>query len=212
MKPPLFDFGDYADQFQGDIWGLTPHFHAGCRVLDIGANRGLVTAFCAVNGAFVTAYEVHPDAYKSLLQAIKINQVEHLVQTVNVGVWTHTGTARFDRTIQSAVHYANSIISERSPHDYFTDPITAREQIAPTVSFKEAIGEDIWDIVKMDIEGAEYPILLECPESVFDHIRFLTVETHPYLGTEREDLLDRLGKHFDFEKQAPIFAVNKRRL
>lgn len=193
MRPPIFDFGDYADKFQKDIWGLTGHVYEGCKVLDIGANRGLVTAFCAVNGAFVTSYEPHPVAYESLLETIQKNHIENQVRAINAAIWTHTGTAKFDQTIQAAVHYMNSIISERSPHDYFTDPITAREQETRTVSFAEAIGQDIWDVVKIDIEGAEFPILLGCPESVFDHIRFLTLETHPERGTERSDLLDRLG-------------------
>src|SRR4029077_9926518 len=182
MKSPIFDFGDYADQFQGDIWGLTKHFYPGCRVLDIGANRGLVTAFCAVNGAFVTAYEPHPVAFESLQSTIIRNQITEQVALINAAVWTYTGTAKFDRTLPTAVHYMNSIISDRSPHDYFTDLITIREQETQTVSFEQAIGNQIWDIVKIDIEGAEYPVLLECPSHVFESIRFLTVETHPSRG------------------------------
>lgn len=204
MVAPNFDWGDYADTFRGDIWGITPHFFPGCKVLDIGANRGIFTAFCGVNGANVTAYEVHEDAYNSLLKTIRLNQLQ--VTAINKGVWTYTGMAAFDMTDPAAVHYTNSLITARTNRNYFT-PLSSRYEVGrPVVSFEEVIGGDTWDIVKMDIEGAEYPILLECPESVFDHIKFFTLETH--LSKPGEDVLlrERLLKHFEVDGHFGFFV------
>jgi FkbM family methyltransferase len=186
-----------ADVFRSDIWGIAGHFFPGCRVLDIGANRGMVTAYCAVNGGIVTAYEPHPLAFESLLETIALNEIESRVTPINSAVWTFTGEIEID--FSKAGDYLNGTVSGISPRQKDPERNTLNQK-TQCVSFEQAVGDTNWDIVKMDIEGAEYPILHNCPESVFDHIKFFTIELHDNRTDEiHQAVRAKLARHFVLE-------------
>ena len=212
LTAPKWDFNKYqADLFQGDIWGVSEHFHVGCNVLDIGANRGLFTAFCGVNGAHITAYEPHPEAYKSLVRTIQLNGIENQVSAIEAAVWIYSGTTKLDI---STTPYANSTISDgiSNRNNYPEENVLGYE--VPCITLSDAIANNKWDIVKMDIEGAEFPVLLNCPDLVLSHIKFLTVELHhknDVVGVEYTQLLEKLQKTFDLQKTEgwAVFATQK---
>jgi 2-polyprenyl-3-methyl-5-hydroxy-6-metoxy-1,4-benzoquinol methylase len=63
----------------------------GARVMDIGANVGLLTAYWALNGCQVTAYEADPETCK-----IMAEHCQKLgVNAVNAAIWTHQGEISF---------------------------------------------------------------------------------------------------------------------
>ena len=208
MKIPKWPFrNDEADPFQGDLWGAGPHLCEECEVLDIGANRGIFTAWCALNGAFVTAYEPHPKAFQSLQQVIQLNEIDYHVRAIQAAISTYTGATKLD--MSTGPYFNSAAPSERSLRNQDPEHNIFGVQV-PCVSFADAVGKTFWDVVKMDVEGAEFPILLECPDSVFDHIGFLTVELHSrddVVGPEHGQLKKRLSQHFHLvESGTSLFA------
>ena len=213
MKTPLWPFSnEEADPFQGDLWGVTPYLREGCMIMDVGANRGIFTSWCALNGAYVTAYEPHPKAFQSLLEVVKLNKIDHQVFPVEAAISTHTGVMKLDMSTGSYFNSAQpserSLRNQDPEHNIFGVVVNC-------VSFTNAVGSTFWDVVKMDVEGAEFPILLGCPDSVFDQISFLTVELHSrddVVGPEHLQLKTRLNKHFHLVESGTSLFASKTRI
>lgn len=164
-------------------------------VMDIGANRGIVTLMCALRGAYVVAYEPQPTAFRILKDTINRNGLEERVQAVNAAISTSTGSVRFQ--------YSHMIEKEAMVVNGRTalltlNPLSDILCYVDAVSFEDAIGDKEWDIVKIDIEGFEFELLLKCPECVFGQIKYLTLELH-FDECSREtydQLIARLNKFF----------------
>lgn len=57
------------------------------------------------------------------------------------------------------------------------------------------VGRDI-DMVKMDIESAEVPVLFGCPDEVFDHVKNFTIAAyHEYQGRKTWEILQPFLEH-----------------
>jgi FkbM family methyltransferase len=57
--------------------------------------------------------------------------------------------------------------------------ITDKTITVPCISLTEALGNEIWDFVKIDIEGAEYEVIMSTEtKTLRDHIKKLFVELH----------------------------------
>jgi len=169
----------------------------GARVMDIGANIGVFTALCALNGARVIAYEPNRFAFRILLEQIRRIGIEERVTAINAPVWTRTKPVCF----QEAKGYMptatwdvlnglvlTGAIGEREV--FSDDGAFIKEFSADAVSFDDAVGNEEWDCVKMDIEGAEYPVLLAASDDAMRRVKFLTVELHPNWADKA--LYDRL--------------------
>jgi FkbM family methyltransferase len=200
MITPIFGFRDPSLEIEIKMnpWKICPK--AGDLMMDIGANRGAVSALAALNGATVVAYEPSPVAFEILRKTIVLNQVEDRVDAVNAAIHLRTGFADLNFNIgDDERSLVNGRLSElRSEGGCVT---TVR-----TISIEEALGDKIWDIVKVDIEGYEIPLFNGCPESVFRQIKFLTMEMHYNSLTspaEYTNLIQRLQKFFCFDDGAP---------
>jgi FkbM family methyltransferase len=133
------------------------------KVLDIGANLGFVTAFWALNGANVTSYEADPETYK--IMTAMFSEIEVDVSAVNAAVWTYTGEVRF-----KGLGYTNGAL------EIFG--YAGGTTVVPCVTFAQALGDTIWDCVKMDIEGAEFEVLMNTPLEVMKRIKYMNLELH----------------------------------
>lgn len=169
---------------------------SGSKVLDIGANVGIFSAYCAANGAEVTAYEPHPTAFHILKELTNVLPIK----PVNVAAWSSRGTALFRGHIfqdEEYVQYNGALQSEQvhwNPNDFES----ALE--AECVPFDEIIGSTLWDCVKVDIEGAEFDILRNITVRTASQIKFMFVELHPWVTRELYDAtIERLQFLFKFE-------------
>lgn len=145
-------------------------------VLDLGANRGDVTALLAVTGAQVHAFEPEPCLYGKLEERFRDRPNVTLHQAAIGG-----------RPGRMKLHIDTK---------FETDPLTCRSHSliagSPSTSggrtvdvacldffaFVESLGRTP-DIVKMDIEGAEVDILDRMvAEDRFDAVGSMFVETH----------------------------------
>jgi len=181
---------------------FTPH--PGARVMDIGANVGIYTFWCAAEGAEVAAFEPSKACFEKM--AFVIEEHPELAQRITLtcaAVSTATGSEPFLTHIskcgdeEDRLSYNGSIQTDGvvwTPDDF------AHARWADTISFEHAIGDEDWDMVKMDIEGAETEILLATPAEVFERIRFMYVEFHPWCGRElHRAVIEKLKALTSFE-------------
>jgi FkbM family methyltransferase len=176
----------------------------GKRVMDLGANGGIYTAFCAANGAHVTAYEPHPVIFSMLSAMLKRTGLIDYVEAINAAVWTYTGECPFIGHVSpnsDCTRYNGGIPTNGVP--WTADDF---KKALPTkcVSFDDAIGNTEWDCVKFDVEGAECEILLAASLNALKHIKFAYVEFHPWVSQEMYDAtLARLESVFKLIGSCP---------
>lgn len=195
------DHEQVATLLLGNYIGFTPF--TGARVMDIGANAGILTAYWAIHGADVTAYEADPVTHKLLTNMLTKNSLK--ANVIHAAVWTHTGEVLYaghgnqwdDRggrngAIQVPIHdgFVGNLGSE-------TDTVTV-----PCISLVDALGDVIWDAVKIDIEGAEFELLMSVEDQVLrDRIRYMHLEFHNDWADDAlyHKLMDKLASIFDLD-------------
>ena len=186
---------DWDDPYQiyeivvNNVCGYTPQ--AGAQVMDIGANFGVFTSYCALNGCNVVAYEPHPVAFRMLHESLERNGVTDKVQTVNKAIYRKSGQLPF----ASSSGYEPNATWVWSNGTLMGDSSTTVD----TITLDEALAQKpVWDCVKMDIEGAEFDVLEVASLDMLKRIKFLTVEFHNgHASPERHHAIsDRLSQVF----------------
>lgn len=181
-------------------------------VMDIGANIGVFTALCALNGAMVVAYEPHPEAFALLLEMMDRNKLGDLILPVNCCLWTEAGECSY----QAGVTRPSSDHPQMSWTSFNGNIYSKNEGRARAVTLADALARrPEWDCVKMDIEGAEFAILEQVPEESLQRIKFLTLELHNgWADKPRHDaMVDKLARvfHIDGIREGdPVFAGQHR--
>jgi FkbM family methyltransferase len=152
------------------------------RIMDVGANAGIYSAYCGLHGAEVTAYEPFPAVFEMLSSMIQRTELIYYVKPINAAVWTYTGEIPYigHRTANEDVTCLNGGVPTNgvtwTPDDY------AKATKVQCISFDDAIGEETWDCVKMDVEGAEFEILLAASVESLKRIKFMYLELHDWVS------------------------------
>ena len=147
--------------------------------IDLGANIGAVSLYVASfndnrdgKPIKVIAYEPEPHNLKYLSGNVKTNQKVEQIKIVNKAVYDYAGKMKItNRGGNSQLNTGEGAEVEVIPlRDVFTD---------------NKIGE--CDVMKIDIEGAEYAVLLGAEVETLRKIKYLTLE---FTGTS----LEQFGK------------------
>jgi FkbM family methyltransferase len=168
-------------------------------VMDVGANAGIYTAYCAVKGAYVHAYEPHREIFRYLCDMLRDAELQNRVTPLNYAIWKFTGGLPYlgHKTVNEDVTCFNGGVQSDGVN--WTTDDTDRAKWTPCASFDDAIGKDKWDMVKMDIEGAEAEVLLSVSAEALRRIRFMFVEFHPWITSEMyERMIQRMRDVFIF--------------
>jgi len=173
----------------------------GARVMDLGANVGIYSAFCAIHGAEVTAYEPQPITFAFLSKMIERTGLAGRIKAINSAVWRWSGQFPFvgheadiggDYIQYNGGLHTNGVVWTMAD---FKNSVPV-----DCISFDEAIGDTTWDCVKVDIEGAEFEILLHASLAALERIKFMYVEFHPWVNEKWYRLvIERLQAIFKFE-------------
>ena len=157
----------------------------GWTILDIGSGIGDFAIFAAANfpGNTVHAFEPTPQSYDLMLQNLSINNVSN-VKTYTYAVWSQTQDLIMDTNQVEAGQYRS-----RSFH---ASAVAEGEMVVPGLSLEdvfERTGMDRCCLLKIDSEGAEYPILFNASQLILDRIERIIMEYHE-IGTEytRDDM------------------------
>lgn len=178
----------------------------GSLVMDVGANAGIYTAYCAIKGARVVAFEPFFEVYSLMANMITKAGLRSRVSYMPAAVWTHSGQCRYFgniSTLEGASAYNGGIPSESlQPGE------TAQSVTVPCYSFEQALSISIdasWDCVKMDIEGSECEVLNATPDEALKKIKFMYVEFHPWTDyVLYQNAIAKLQTVFHFEGIAPM--------
>lgn len=172
----------------------------GSLCIDLGANVGVFTEQMADTGADVIAFEPDPFAFELLSRRVgdRANvTLRHEAAGTEDGTLTMYRTPGFSDSPELQTQGTTAFPN-------FADAEDVESFDIPVVDFCAMLRglERPVDIVKVDIEGSEVPLLerlIDAPE--FRSIRALFVETHerqnPALGPRIEALRDRLAGSSD---------------
>lgn len=143
-------------------------------IVDIGAAIGEFTIDSALKltDGMVHAFEPNPGSINILRQNTRANYL-HRVTTYNLGVWSEAGEIPL-RILNNEPLQAVSGIRTSKSEDLI-------ETTIPVISLKELVFEKVGsriDLMKVDCEGAEYEILLDQPQEIFDQIDRVIMEYH----------------------------------
>jgi len=139
-------------------------------VVDIGAHIGTftITSARSAREGIVYAFEPVEANYQLLLRNIELNKLKNVVPT-KMAVAKDTGKREMfvqeDATTGHSFHYR----CNRNPVVVDT---TSLEDFVDRMGIKKI------DLLKMDCEGAEYDILMNCPERIFSMIQRIGMEYH----------------------------------
>ena len=123
------------------------------------------------------------------------------VEAINAAIWIQNGERPYigniDTLAGTCETYNGGI--ETQAASWVAEDFKIAKSVK-CVSFEEAIGHVDWDCVKMDIEGAEFEVLLYTPPEALRRIRFMYLEFHPWANQELyEKTVEKLQSIFQFE-------------
>jgi FkbM family methyltransferase len=159
------------------------------RILDCGANVGLSVLYWKQRfpNARITAFEPDPDVFEVLAWNCERHAHDDIT-LVRKGVWKREGDLTF--------------YQQGADGGFLEDPDSTsipEEQLTtvPVVRLRNYLDEAV-DLLKIDIEGAEVDVLLDC-EGALDQVERLFVEYHSFVGKpQRIDELLRVLRDADF--------------
>ena len=156
-------------------------------VLDIGANVGLWTKYILTrNARKVYCFEPNKKALDHLKFGLRNEKNTTIVEKA---------VYKEDATLKFYINDENSLTSSVLPESghapsYDVDAICLENAINLT-------GEDKIDLVKIDIEGAEFDIIENLSQNVFDRIDSFLIEYHDFYFTEGMAKVDALEKQLE---------------
>lgn len=150
-----------------------------CTLLDLGANAGATSCILAsiLPQLTVHAYEPHPDIYECLVENVREYGLQGRVYPHNEAV----GKAEYLQAAMPERNSGTSVTSKQWTASSIRITSKSLDGIIKLVGF--------CDVIKMDIEGAEYEVLADF--TLWDMFGKLHMETHEPLITHEE--CERLG-------------------
>jgi len=170
----FFDGGRYGWSTILEIFGGEPYLEffemtdiRGKTVLDVGAAFGDTAVLFLLEGAArVVAVEAFPGYFKLASKNITINGFESQCEIMLTALGAQPGVLRIDTNLDDmfGIGVQENEIGEEVP-------IITVEQIIKDKNIKDAI-------LKLDVEGYEYEILLNTPKEVLRNFSDMVIEYH----------------------------------
>ena len=145
-------------------------------ILDCGANVGIFSVWAAQErpSARIVALEPFGDTYRALDGHVRANGLERRVTCVQAGLAGTSGQRWMQGGTDSP--YRKVMTADAVPAD-----VAARAEPVQCITLADAIEQcrlQPLDVLKMDIEGSEWEVLLSSPPEVLAGIRHIQVEYH----------------------------------
>jgi len=169
---------------------------------DVGANTGYYTLMLAKNFDQVIAFEPNPDAVAILGRKIARNHYQN-VRILPVALSDSVGRSRLylhTEVREKTIGSSNSLIPSRNVAEQGDDHVKEIGSVpfveVETDTVDHLLGTGRVDLMKIDVEGAEFMVLSGAAKTLSDgRIANLMVELH---SVERKDELDSLltSRHY----------------
>jgi len=165
-------------------------------VFDIGANNGLFSLLMSESGA-KRVYAFEPNK-ESLINLNHIFRNKKSVSIVEKAVYIN------DSNIEFYIDPNNTTIGSINEQHILDNGNTLQKEIVPTISLKTFVQQNNIkriSLIKMDIEGAEYEIIKNLEDYIFDITDSFLIEWHDNTDGKVQNLIDKLKeKGFNIEQ------------
>ena len=185
-------YGDAICDYQKrDRDAVYPYVKQWRRALDVGANVGIFSRAFAERFAEVVAFEPMPQTRECLALNVPEN-----VRIEPYAVADEPGVLKMYRTKGSGASFICDHPQVMIPEG---SQLKAGRILEVEVKTIDSYGFDDVDLMKMDIQGAEYPALLGARDTILRNRPVIMVEEKPFSEAHREfvrkttDLLVSLG-------------------
>ena len=198
------------EQFADDCYRLgellAPYTGRGLQVLDVGAHIGAFAAHVAARHpqARVECYEPSPQSARYLRRNVEQNGFADRITVHEAALADSEGTAQLDDNDGGSVH--NGLIRAEHRMVEGRDALDQRHAIeVPTTTFDAAVKSAPAppQLVKMDCEGGEYPLVYASSPASWASVEQVVMEYHPVADESWHALRDWLagvGLHVVREK------------
>jgi FkbM family methyltransferase len=168
------------------------HFSGDKVFVDIGANIGSVSIFVdSFNKILedkIKVYAVEPEPNNiDLLSYNILNNPTENITIVNNAVWHEEGTV----TVSNKG--GNSSIVYKTDSDFSHIEAITIEHLLNKYNIKEV------DVMKIDIEGAEFDLIINTPAEILAKIKYLTLEFDKSFDGKFGIMVEKLSKQFGLE-------------
>jgi FkbM family methyltransferase len=142
-------------------------------VVDIGGGIGDYTILAALVSPRnrVIAFEPTPSSFELLQHNLRLNGITNAT-ALQQGIWSHAGDLEIDTSSGEPVQFTSRLADQKAGPG---------KTVVPAVTLAQALdanGINEVDLLKMDCEGAEYPILYNTPAEALGRIRRIVMEYH----------------------------------
>jgi FkbM family methyltransferase len=153
-------------------------------VIDIGAYNADSALYFALQGAkTVYAFEPNPICYQIALKNLSLNRFRN-IYLFNYGVGSFDHTVKLGDVNPSP----GFVLQDLNENDVNTVRVRTLRSIIDEFNIDKAV-------LKLDCEGCEYDVLLNCEDDIFDYFPEIILEYHN--GAAK--LVSRLKKYYNLE-------------
>lgn len=177
------------------------HNFKGKNIVDAGAHVGLFSVKASPYARKILAIEPHPMNYSLLKLNIRRNRILN-IEPVNAALWHKKDTLFVSEGERSSRHYVSIDKKVESPS---VNAITLRELL-------ESL--DVIHLLKLDIEGSEWELLLDARSEDMRKIEYIVGELHMKNKTRKDrekfrQKLEKEGYHVTFFQNAPYSLIKR---
>lgn len=194
-----------------DVWSvkeaLLDRFYTSCgteigedwTVMDIGAAIGEFTLLAALQASKgrVIAYEPFSESFYLLRDNLALNSIDN-VTIYKMAVWSKEEDLELDFSLAEPLQMKSEKPGSDNAHSHLISHSVSLEQ-----AFSEK-GVDHLDLLKLDCEGAEFPILLDTEPGVWLQVDRVIMEYHDgYQGHSHQELVELFSNNGYHVKVTP---------
>jgi FkbM family methyltransferase len=150
-------------------------------ILDLGANLGMFSLFAAMHapGARIVALEPYPQIFTRLVENIRTNGLADRVTCWNRGVMGRTGQVHLqDPATLASPSSSHGLPPVDDDHCPSTLAVEVSDWSDLMRRLEAELGVTSIDLVKMDIEGHEYEVLLAARPADLAGVAMWVMEVH----------------------------------
>lgn len=189
--PPVFFFV-FKEIFMEDFYHietLLKNIPNDAVVLDIGCNAGLFSfiTLSKKTNAKIYAYDPMEVNVELFNNNIALNKDLNKDLNKQIKVFKNAVTGKEQGTIQLFYDDVNNDSVIASVFENFSEH-NNKSTMVDTISLLQIIKKNNLtkvDLLKLDCEGSEYPILYESPDEIWNYIKVMTIETHELDNKEK---------------------------